>query len=156
MRQKYIAGNWKMHKTIQEARDLSSALAVELKDSSHKIMVAPPFTALSAVADSLANSDIIVAAQNMSNVETGAHTGEVSVLMLKDLGVTSVILGHSERRNVYGESEELINEKVKLALSHGLEVVLCVGEKIEERDAGQAEAVVKRQLNSGLSGMSEQ
>ena len=69
MRQKYIAGNWKMHKTIQEARDLSSALAVELKDSSHKIMVAPPFTALSAVADSLANSDIIVAAQNMSNVE---------------------------------------------------------------------------------------
>jgi triosephosphate isomerase len=91
-------------------------------------MVAPSFVCIPAVADVLKGSDVTLAAQNMASVESGAHTGETSVLMLKELGVTAVILGHSERRHVYGENDGLINEKVKLALSHGLEVVLCIGE----------------------------
>ena len=144
-----------MHKTIGEACDLAASLADNLRNCSHTIMVAPPFTALSAVKETVKGSPILVGAQNMCSVESGAHTGEVSVLMLKDLGVDVVILGHSERRHVYGETDALINEKVKLALSHELDIILCVGELIEEREAGKAEVVVERQLHEGLSGVSE-
>ena len=153
MRQTYIAGNWKMHKTIGEARQLAGELAKAFEGSPHKIMVAPPFTSLAAVTDVLEKSAILVGAQNMAAAESGAHTGEISVLMLRDIGVDAVILGHSERRNVYGEPDELINEKVKLALIHGLQVVFCLGEKIDERESGNAEAVVERQLLSGLDGV---
>ena len=142
-----------MHKTVGEAKTLAAELAAGLSDCPHKLMVAPPFTALAAVNEVLAETDILVAAQNMASAESGAHTGEVSVLMLKDLGVGVVILGHSERRHVYGETDSLINDKMKLALDHGLEVVFCVGEKIEERESGSAEAVVKAQLVNGLEGV---
>ena len=155
MRTKYIAGNWKMHKTTGEAVALAQALVKDLKSCSYKIMIAPPFTALQAVAPVVKGTNILLGAQNMSNAEQGAHTGEVSVLMLKDLGVSVVILGHSERRSIYGEKDGFINEKVKLALKHGLEVILCVGETLEERESGKAEAVVTEQVTKGFAGIPE-
>jgi len=155
MRRKYIAGNWKMHKTVGEAKTLAKEIQQGLADCSHKLMVAPPFTAIAGVAEALKNSNILIGAQNMASVESGAHTGEISVLMLKDLGVGTVILGHSERRHVYGEDDGLINTKVRLALSHDIEVVFCVGEMIEERESGAAEEVVEKQIRLGLKDVVE-
>ena len=153
MRKPYIAGNWKMHKTVSESVELARELAEGLKYSPNKLMVAPPFTALAAVRAALAGTGILLGAQNMASEVEGAHTGEVSVRMLKDLGVDAVIIGHSERRHVYGESDELINTKVRLALSEDVEVVLCVGETLDEREAGSVEQVVGTQLAAGLRGV---
>jgi len=156
MRKKYIAGNWKMHKTVSESVALADALAVSLAGmKDRKIMIAPAFTALGAVGLRIAGSGIMLGAQNMGPEEQGAHTGEVSALMLKDLGVQVVILGHSERRHTYLEWDELINRKLRLALRHGLEVILCVGETQEERDSGVTREVVERQLGGGLDGVLE-
>ena len=155
MRKSFIAGNWKMHKTPPEAKALASELKDALKNCNHKVLIAPSFTALQSVADVVRGSNILLGAQNMATAEEGAHTGETSVLMLKEIGVDAVILGHSERRHVYGETNEMINEKVKLALAHGLEVILCVGETLDEREGGKAETVVKSQTEAGLKGVSE-
>ncbi len=154
MRKPYLAGNWKMHKTAAEAAAFAAELRSALDRSPYTVMVAPPFTALQAVAEALSGSSILLGAQNMCSEESGAHTGEVSVLMLKDLGVSVVILGHSERRHTYGETDELISAKVQLALKHGLNVILCVGETLEEREAGHVNHVVESQLELGLSGVS--
>lgn len=145
-----------MHKTVGEAVSLAEELKAALKSGKHRYLVAPPFTALPAVVDLLKGSNILVGAQNMAAALEGAHTGEISILMLKDLGVQAVILGHSERRHDYGESDELIQKKVDLALSEGVEVVLCVGETLEEREAGSVEKVVEGQLASGLANVSEE
>lgn len=155
MRTYYLAGNWKMNTTPEEGVELARGIADQVKGSEHRIMVAPPFTSLSAVGEALRSkgSDIRLGAQNMSSEEAGAHTGEVSVRMLESLGVGTVILGHSERRLIYGETNEFINKKVQLALTHGLEVILCVGETLEERDAGNVEKVVADQLEGCLSGV---
>ncbi len=156
MRKKYFAGNWKMHKTVSEAVALADALVKALAgEKGRKLMVAPAFTALAAVGTRLAGSGILLGAQNMGPEELGAHTGEVSALMLRDLGVQAVILGHSERRHTYKEWDELINRKLRLALRHGLEVILCVGETQEERDGGATRKVVERQLAGGLDGVGE-
>ena len=153
MRRSFIAGNWKMHKTPAEAKALAEELKSGLVGCGHKILIAPSFTALESVASVVKGSNILLGAQNMAAVEEGAHTGETSVIMLKAIGVDAVILGHSERRHVYGETDEMINEKVKLALSHGLEVILCVGETLDEREAGKAESVVQQQTEAGLKGV---
>jgi len=156
MRQPFLAGNWKMHKTVAEAVELSRELVTQLSNSSNKLMIAPPFTALSAVGAAIQGSNLLLGAQNMGPELEGAHTGEVSVVMLRDLGVHVVILGHSERRHSYGEDDALINRKVTLALEEGLEVILCVGETIDERKANRVEAVVETQLSGGLVGVSEE
>jgi triosephosphate isomerase len=155
MRSYFIAGNWKMHKTIHESVALASELVVKLAGCKEKVMIAPAFTALAEVAKVLAGTNILLGAQNMGPEEQGAHTGEVSVLMLKDIGVKVVILGHSERRHSYLETDALVNRKVLLALSHGLEVILCVGETLEERESGRLEIVLATQLREGLSGVTE-
>lgn len=153
MRSYFIAGNWKMHKTVAESVALAADLKAKLADCKEKVMIAPAFTALSDVAKVLAGSNILLGAQNMGPEEQGAHTGEVSVLMLKDIGVHVVILGHSERRHSYLESDALINKKVNLALVHGLEVILCVGETLDERESGKLETVLSTQLREGLKGV---
>ena len=155
MRQDFIAGNWKMNKTVSEAVSLAKALVSALRtEKNKKIMIAPPFTALAGVAEIVRGTNIVLGAQNMGPEEQGAHTGEVSVLMLKDVGASCVILGHSERRHTYGERDELINRKVCLGIAHGLEVVLCVGETLEERERGVTERVVEEQLRGGLKSVS--
>ncbi|MDR1507793.1 MAG: triose-phosphate isomerase [Treponema sp.] len=153
MRNYYIAGNWKMHKTRAEAADLAAALVARLKDGKHKYLVAPGFTLLETVAPIIKGSNILLGAQNCAPEEQGAHTGETSVLQLKDLGVQVVILGHSERRHVYKEDDALINKKVKLALRQGLDVILCIGELLEEREEGRAEQVCETQTVKGLEGV---
>jgi len=150
-----IAGNWKMNKTPSEAAVLAKEIVPLVKDADCRVMVAPSFVCIPAVIDAVKGSNVIVAAQNMAETESGAFTGETSVLMLKDLGVKMVILGHSERRHIYGETNEMINKKVKLALTHGLTPVLCIGELLEEREAGKAESVCFEQLEKGLAGVSE-
>ncbi len=155
MRTPYIAGNWKMHKTTVEAEELTRNLVRALDREAKKVMIAPAFTALGAVKRCLEGSHILLGAQNMGPEEQGAHTGEISVLMLKDLGVEVVILGHSERRHKYGEKDELINRKVKLALAHELEVVLCVGEILEQREGGVTNKIVEAQLRGGLEGVGD-
>lgn len=154
MRSYYIAGNWKMHKTVGEAVDLAKALVTALSGCKEKIMIAPAFTSLAAVSGVLRGTNLILGAQNMAVEEQGAHTGEISVLMLKDLGVRAVILGHSERRHTYGEGDGLVNRKVRLALAHGLEPILCVGETLEEREAGRLETVIGTQVREGLRDVS--
>ena len=156
MKHLYIAGNWKMHKTIEEAVSFAAVLRDRLSKSSHTLMVAPPFTALASVAQVLKGSNIRLGAQNMGQEESGAHTGEISPLMLKEIGVSTVILGHSERRHTYLESNELINKKVLLALKHTFEVILCIGETLPERESGKLEHVIQEQLEKGLSDVTEQ
>lgn len=154
MRKKYIAGNWKMFGTVSECTALARSVVEGVKQGSHRYLVAPPFTALSAVAEVLKGTNVLLGAQNMSNLESGARTGDISVLMLKDLGVETVIIGHSERRQFFAETDELINEKIHLALKHGLEVIFCNGETLTEREAGKVEEVVFRQTEVALKGIS--
>ena len=137
----YIAGNWKMNTSKAEAVKLAQDLVAALKGKTNKFMVGVPFVYLDAVGQVLKGSNILLGAQDVAATSNGAHTGEVSTEMLKDLGVQSVILGHSERRHEIGESDELINKKVRRALNEGLEVVLCIGELLSDREAGNAEQV---------------
>jgi triosephosphate isomerase (TIM) len=152
MRKPFVAGNWKMHTTSASAVELASAIVKGLGSEDRvTVAVCPPFPYLSRVAEVLRGSRIALGAQNMWLEKEGAFTGEVSPTMLLDLGCRYVILGHSERRHKLGEADALINQKVRMAVTMGLQPILCVGETLEERDGNQTEAVLERQLRRGLA-----
>ncbi len=154
MRRPFIAGNWKMYKTIPEAIDLAAALVRGLAGVRDRdIMIAPPFTALSPVAAILADSPVTLGAQDVFWEEEGAYTGEVSPKMLRDAGCAWVIIGHSERRQYFGDTDDSVNRKVQAALKGGLGAVMCLGETLAEREAGSTLEVVGRQLREGLTGL---
>ncbi|MEZ0323635.1 MAG: triose-phosphate isomerase [Hydrogenothermaceae bacterium] len=150
-----IAANWKMNKTNKEALEYINIFRELFKEpiSNIEVMIAPPYTALESVGLSLNGTDIKIGAQNMHFEEKGAFTGEISPLMLKELNVEYVILGHSERRHIFGEKDEVINKKVFSALKHGIRPIICVGETLEERELGKTLSVVERQIRSALSGI---
>ena len=147
-----IAGNWKMNKTATEAAALVTEIKRDVFDIDNvDILVCPPFTALAVVGDVVRDSNVSLGAQNMYFEDKGAYTGEVSTAMLKDCGCTHVIIGHSERRTIFNESDETINKKVKKALEAGLIPVLCIGEKLEEREANKTFEVITNQLEGDLA-----
>lgn len=154
MRKPIIAGNWKMHKTVGEAIDFVTSLQKELEGWERtEVVVAPSFVALAAVAERLRGGRIALAAQDVWWEKEGAYTGEVSALMLRDVGCQYVIIGHSERRAYFGESDETVNKKVKAALSHDLKPIICVGESLEEREHGDTFGVVEGQVKEDLRGV---
>jgi len=151
MRTPMIAGNWKLHKTLQEASSLAAELIPAVADNrSVEIVVAPVYTALSTVAETVAGSNIKLAAQNCYPESQGAFTGEVSPALLKNVGCDYVIIGHSERRQLFRETDEFINSKARALAGAGLGVILCVGETLEERETGQMFDVLRRQIRYGL------
>ena len=155
MRTPFIAGNWKMNTLKSEAVALAKGVAEAVGSvEGVEVAVCPPFAYLDAVAQALAGSTVGLGGQNMYFEKSGAYTAEVSGPMLKDLGCKYVILGHSERRHVFGEADDLVGKKTRAALENGLEVILCVGELIEQRKAGRTTEVVERQLSTGLTGLS--
>lgn len=155
MRRVIIAGNWKMYKTIVEAIELVNGLKRELLDIDNiDIVVVPPYTALSEVSDMIVNSNIDLGAQDVYWENEGAFTGEVSPVMLKDAGVKYVVIGHSERRTYFHETNETVNKKVKASLKAGLLPIMCVGERLEEREQNLTFKVVKDHVENGLKGLS--
>jgi triosephosphate isomerase len=150
----FLAGNWKMHLDRRAALELVGALREHVGARTDvEVAVLPPFVYVDEVARALSGSPIRVGGQNMCDEPQGAFTGEVSGAMLVDVGAELVVLGHSERRHVYGETDELVNAKVLRAIEVGLDPILCVGETLDERGAGSTEAVVRRQLTRGLAGV---
>ncbi len=155
LRKPIIAANWKMHKTPSETEDFIRSFVPQLGNMGDQVdvVIAPPFVALAAASAILTKAEVRIAAQNMHYETHGAYTGEVSPYMLRELFVTYVILGHSERRAIFGETDELINKKVISALKSNLKPILCIGETLEERDAGKIEEVLERQLTADLKGV---
>lgn len=154
MRKPIIAGNWKMNKTPEEAASMVKELAPLVKDSDIDIVLCAPFVSLQATLDAAAGTNIKVGAQNMHWEENGAYTGEVSPTMLNALGVEYVIIGHSERREYFAETDETINKKVHSALAHGLKPIICVGETLEQREEGITQELVQGQTEAALKGLS--
>lgn len=156
-RKTYIAGNWKMNKTRAEAKELVEAVVKGVKADAKlpEIIVFPPFTSLDVAFAAAHNSSIAVGAQNLDDHDSGAYTGEVSAKMLIDVGAKYVIIGHSERRQYYGETNQTVPLKVKAALTNGLIPVICVGELLDERENNLTDPVVKRQVGAAVSGLSQ-
>lgn len=155
MRKPIIAGNWKMHKTVGEAVELVQeliGLVDDVKDV--EVIVCPVFTSLGAVREKIKNSNIKLGAQNMHWEKQGAFTGEISPGMLKDIGCDYVIIGHSERRQYFAETNETVNHKVKAAFANALIPIMCVGETLEQRQAGDTEKIIAKQVKAGLDGIS--
>lgn len=155
MRKPVIAGNWKMYKLHGEAVETALALKSLVTNANHcEVVIAPVFVHLKTVADRLEGSNVKVAAQNCSyQVKQSANTGEVSAEMIKDVGCSHIIIGHSERRQFYGETDESVNKKTKAALASNLIAIVCVGETLEERESEKLFEVVERQLRNGLDGL---
>jgi triosephosphate isomerase len=156
VRRPLLAGNWKMYKTVAEgvslALEIRAGLVLPLQD--RDVLVAPPFTALAAVGEALHGSNVLLGAQNAHWEREGAFTGEISPVMLKDLGCAYVILGHSERRHIFGESDETVARKTRAAVDNGLTPILCVGETLPERESNRTLEVVERQLERALRSLS--
>jgi len=146
-----VAANWKMHKTMAEAEAFCSALLPLIEGAEAEVVVCPPFLAVRGVAELCSGTSVSVAAQNMHFEPQGAFTGEVSAPMLLDAGATAAVLGHSERRQMFGETDEALARKVPVALEAGLTPILCCGETEEERDADETDRVLRRQIEAGLS-----
>lgn len=154
MRRLFVAGNWKMNTTAESGVSLAKAVAASVPSGGAvDVMVAPPFPYLSSVRDAVAGSGVALGAQNLWYEPSGAFTGEVSAEMLNDVGCTHVILGHSERRHVLGETDEVINKKILRGLEDGLHVVFCVGELLEDRDGNRTDEVLSTQMAGGLAGV---
>mgnify|MGYP001571201168 FL=1 len=150
MRKKIVAGNWKMNKTASETKELIDALKNQLNPSDVEVMIAPTFVNLHAAVQQTNDSHIEVIAQNMHQAESGAYTGEISAAMLKDIGVETVIIGHSERRAYFGETDAILAEKTKAALDNGLRVVFCFGEELADRQSEKHFELVASQLKNAL------
>ncbi len=156
MRKPIIAGNWKMYKDINEAIELTNEIMRSVFDIENvKVVVCPPFTNLSEVGEMLTESNVALGAQNCYWETEGAYTGEISIPMLKSVGCRYVIIGHSERRKYFGETEETVNRRLKAVIDGGLVPIMCVGETLEEREKGKTFEVVKRQVTGGLKGFDE-
>jgi triosephosphate isomerase len=154
MRKPIIAGNWKMHYTVDEAVKVAKELKAMVKGASADVVICAPFIQLPALVAELKGSNVKVGAQNMHFEEKGAYTGEISPGMLEALGVDYVVIGHSERRQYFNETDADINKKLKKAFKHSLIPILCVGESLEQREAGTTEAVIKAQVEKDLEGLS--
>lgn len=150
MRSKIVAGNWKMNKNLSETKALLSELLEKLPKTEAEVIVAPTYVNLESAARILQSSDIKVAAQNMHFAKSGAYTGEISADMLLNINVDTVIIGHSERRAYFGETDDLLAKKVEAALANNMQVIFCFGEELEERKAGNHFNVVESQLKNGL------
>jgi triosephosphate isomerase len=151
MRRPIIAGNWKMFKTRAQTSAFFDGLIPAIQDVEHcDIVVAPPFTALSTAVEEADGTRVAVSAQDVFWEKEGAFTGEISVAMLVEVGCTYTIIGHSERRQYFGETDETVEKKARAAIAGGLNAIVCVGEKLPERDAGQAIDIVRRQIHGGL------
>jgi triosephosphate isomerase len=149
-----IAGNWKMHGTRAEARELAGALARSVGTvSDREVMIAPPFTALEAAGEAIAGTRIMLGAQNVHGEDRGAYTGEISAGMLVEAGCTHVIIGHSERRQYYGETDAGVNARLRGALATTLVPIVCVGETLADREAGRTLQVIERQVHDGIAGI---
>lgn len=155
MMRKLIAGNWKMHKTRKEAIDLVNRLKISIKNENVDVVIFPPFTAMSAVSSFLDGSSIMLGAQNMHYEDDGAFTGEISPLMIKDMKCTYVLVGHSERRIKFNESNEIINKKIKSALEHIIKPILCIGESQEERASGRTKEAIEHQLRNCIGDLTK-
>jgi len=150
----FIAGNWKMNKTIRDAVDFTNQLKNLIAGLDDRdVIISPPFTALYPVAEALKGSQIHLSAQNLSDKAEGAYTGEVSARMLADTGCAYVIIGHSERRTLYGEKDAVINAKIKIALASGLKPIFCIGETLDEREENRTFNVIERQIKEGLNNL---
>ena len=156
MRRPIIAGNWKMNKTLKEALEMVEELKPMVKEAVCEVVVCPPFVCLGQVADAVKGSNIRVGAQNMHYEESGAYTGEVSPAMLRELNIEYVIIGHSERRQYFNETDESVNKKVMAAIKHSLIPIVCCGESLEEREDGVTRDVLGKQIRIGLKGFSEE
>ena len=151
-----MAGNWKMNKTVEESVDLVKQLKAAIGGvKGVEVAVAPAFTALYAVSKELKDSTVRLAAQNMFWEEKGAFTGEVSPLMLKEVGCAYVIIGHSERRQFFGETDETVNRRMKMVIAHGMKPIFCIGEMLKEREENRTFSVVERQIEGGLKDIKE-
>lgn len=150
MRKTIIAGNWKMNKTYSETKQFFEELLSLVKDIKANVVVAVPFTSLQLATELTKGSIIKIAAQNLNENKSGAYTGEISAEMLKDINVEYVLIGHSERREYYKETDNTVNLKIKTALKNGLKPIVCIGEKLEERESGSTFDIIKTQINGAL------
>lgn len=154
MRRPFIAGNWKMNMTMAETNEFLSRFVPAVQDVSDvDIIVAPPFTSMETAAKEISGTIIMLAAQDVFFEEKGAYTGEISPAMLVETGCKHTIVGHSERRQYFHEDDTIVNKKIKTAKKNGLDVILCIGESLQEREAGQTFDVLKRQIGEGLNGV---
>lgn len=150
MRQPIIAANWKMNNTVKESKELVKNLLPLINEAECEVVLCPPFTALKAVKGLLKGSRVKLGAQNVHFAQSGAYTGEISADMLKELKVEYVIIGHSERRQYFGETDETVNKKIKTCLAKKLKPIVCIGETLQEREQGLTEEVLKRQITQGF------